>query len=118
MMEPAEDWYRCEAADEDSFTSLLGQALLCAGPATIGADLGHRSLLGLGARTCHRRVVLRRRLLAERLQMRALGGEDALHPDCGVRAPASARGRNLAVLIAAIVVDAAEDLARRGAGDV
>src|SRR5215470_12485285 len=24
MMEPAEDWYRCDAADEDFFNSLLG----------------------------------------------------------------------------------------------
>jgi hypothetical protein len=23
MMEPAEDWYRCDAADEDFFNSLL-----------------------------------------------------------------------------------------------
>jgi hypothetical protein len=27
MMEPAEDWYRCDAADEDFFNSLL--VLLC-----------------------------------------------------------------------------------------
>jgi hypothetical protein len=27
-MEPAEDWYRCDAADEDFFNSLLGRQWL------------------------------------------------------------------------------------------
>jgi len=31
MMEPAEDWYRCDAADEDFFNSLLGDSPLTVG---------------------------------------------------------------------------------------
>ena len=30
MMEPAEDWYRCDAADEDFFNSLLRSWTACA----------------------------------------------------------------------------------------